>query len=101
MVFDIPENVNELVANAGNIALDLAPENTIQSITDYGAKGFGGPCPPKGHGLHQYTITVHALKTDRLGLDENTNAAVVGYYLGNNTLAKASIVSYYERVKKE
>ena len=97
LVFDIPAETDELVTNAGNISSKLAPEGAIQSITDYGAKGFGGPCPPEGHGLHQYIITVHALKTDKLGLDENTNAAVVGYYLGNNTLAKASIVAYYER----
>lgn len=97
LVFDIPANIHELPTNAGNIKLDLAPKGVIQSITDYGAKGYGGPCPPEGHGLHQYIITVHALKTDKLGLDENTNAAVVGYYLWNNSIAKASIVAYYQR----
>ncbi len=97
LVFDIPANVNELVTNAGNIALNLAPEGAIQSVTNYGAAGYGGPCPPEGHGLHQYIITVYALKTDKLGLDAQTNPAIVGYYLNNNTLAKASIVSYYER----
>ena len=35
----------------------------------------------------------------KLGLDKNTNPAIVGYYIWNNTLAKASIVSYYERKK--
>ena len=99
LVFDIPANVNELVANAGNPALGKMPKGAIQSVTDYGAKGFGGPCPPPGHGLHQYIITVHALKTDKLGLDENTNPAVVGYYLWNNTLAKASMVAYYQRTE--
>jgi len=97
LVFDIPADVTELVSNAGNVALNLAPEGAIQSVTDYGKTGYGGPCPPEGHGLHQYIITVHALKTDKLGLDANTNAAVVGYYLGNNTLAKASVVAYYQR----
>jgi Raf kinase inhibitor-like YbhB/YbcL family protein len=100
LVFDIPANMNELVTNAGNLNLNLLPKGVIQSITDYGIKGFGGPCPPEGHGLHKYEITVHALKTATLGLDENTNAAVVGFYLWNNTLAKASIVSYYKRDKK-
>ena len=100
IVFDIPANVNELVTNAGNISLNLAPKGSIQSITDYGSAGYGGPCPPEGHGLHQYIITVYALKTDSLGLTKDTNAAVVGYYLWNNTLAKASIVAYYQREKK-
>ncbi|MCP4521216.1 MAG: YbhB/YbcL family Raf kinase inhibitor-like protein [Cytophagales bacterium] len=97
VVFDIPANTNELVANAGNVKLNLTPKGAIQSITDYGMKGFGGPCPPKGHGLHQYIITVYALKTDKLGVDENTNPAVVGFNLWNQTLAKASIVAYYQR----
>ncbi len=100
IVFDIPANINELVTNAGNISLNLAPTGSIQSVTDYGSAGYGGPCPPEGHGLHQYIITVYALKTDSLGLTKDTNAAVVGYYLWNNTLAKASIVAYYQREKK-
>lgn len=100
VVFDIPTNVQELVSNAGDVSLNLAPSNAIQSITNYGSRGYGGPCPPEDHGLHQYIITVYALKTDKLGLDENTNPAVVGYYLWNNTLAKASIVTYYQRTSK-
>lgn len=97
VVFDIPSTTKELKAGAGDISKNLLPKSVIQSVTDYGTKGFGGPCPPKGHGLHQYIITVHALKTDSLGLTANTNPAVVGYYLGNNTLAKTSIVAYYQR----
>jgi Raf kinase inhibitor-like YbhB/YbcL family protein len=97
VVFDIPADINELVANAGNMELNLAPQGAIQSVTNYGANGYGGPCPPEGHGLHQYIITVYALKTDKLGLDAKTNPAIVGYYLWNNTLAKASIVAYYKR----
>lgn len=100
VVFDIPGSTRELATNAGNLKMDLTPEGAIQSVTNYGVGGYGGPCPPEGHGLHQYVITVHALKTDKLGLDENTNPAIVGYYIGNNTLAKASIVAYYERSKE-
>jgi hypothetical protein len=66
-------------------------------VTSYGAPGYGGPCPPEGHGIHQYVITVHALKTDKLGLDANTNPAIVGFYLWQNTIEKASVVMYYSR----
>lgn len=97
VVFDIPSNVNELAENAGNVALKLTPNGAVQSITDYGIKGFGGPCPPEGHGFHEYIITVFALKTDKLGTNENTNPAIVGFNLWNQTLAKASIVVYYKR----
>ncbi|MGL4581708.1 MAG: YbhB/YbcL family Raf kinase inhibitor-like protein [Flavobacterium sp.] len=97
VVFDIPNNINELVTNAGKTNSTLLPKGAIQSLTDYGIKGFGGPCPPAGHGYHQYIITVHALKTDKLGLDGNTTPAVVGFNLWANTLAKASIIAYYKR----
>ena len=97
LVFDIPSNTTELVANAGNIEAKLTPKGAIQSVTNYGAAGFGGACPPEGHGLHQYIFTVYALKTKSLGLNAETNPAIVGYYLHNNTIAKASIVAYYQR----
>lgn len=97
VVFDVPSNVNELVAKAGTLDLNLAPKGAIQSKTDFGGNGYGGPCPPVGHGIHEYIFTVHALKTDKLGLDANANPALVGYYLWLNTIEKASIVMYYKR----
>jgi Raf kinase inhibitor-like YbhB/YbcL family protein len=97
LVFDIPATIRELKANAGNPDAKLAPETCIQSMTDFGKGGYGGPCPPEGHGFHQYLITVYALKTDKLGLDKNANPALVGYMLNANTLQKASIVMYYKR----
>lgn len=97
VVFDLPANITELVSSAGNPALKLMPKGAIQSPTSFGAVGFGGPCPPVGHGLHTYIFTVHALKTDKLGLDASSNPELVGYYLWQNTLAKASIVAYYSR----
>ncbi|MEO0470599.1 MAG: YbhB/YbcL family Raf kinase inhibitor-like protein [Bacteroidota bacterium] len=100
VMFDIPADITQLPTNAGNPAGGLTPNGAIQSLTNYGAAGYGGPCPPEGHGLHQYIITVHALKTEKLGLDANTNPAIVGYYLWNNAIAKASIVTYYQREAK-
>ncbi len=100
VVFDIPESTTELPSGSGNPDLNLTPEGAIQSVTDFGGKGYGGPCPPEGHGLHQYIITVYALKTASLGLSADTNPAVVGYNLWNNTLAKASLVMYYQRKKE-
>ncbi|MAD97392.1 MAG: YbhB/YbcL family Raf kinase inhibitor-like protein [Flavobacteriaceae bacterium] len=97
LVFNIPANINELATGAGNTASGLAPSVCVQSINDYGMKGYGGPCPPAGHGLHQYIITVHALSVEKLDLDDNTNAAVVGFNIWANTLGKASIISYFKK----
>lgn len=99
VVFDLPVNTNSLAAGAGNPSKGLMKKGAIQSVTNYGTPGYGGPCPPENHGIHQYVITVHALKVANLGLDKNTNPAIVGYNIWNNTIAKASIVTYYERKK--
>ncbi len=97
LIFDIPANVTELKSGAGNLSTGIAPKGAIQSLTDFGQKGYGGPCPPVGHGFHKYTITVHALDTDNLGPDSDTNPALVGFNLTGHTLGKASIVMYYKR----
>lgn len=96
IVFDIPAIVTELKQGAGDVSKKLLPETTIQSVTDFGRVGYGGPCPPQGDKPHEYVITVYALKTDKLGLDAKASPALVGYYLYGNTLAKASIVAYYQ-----
>ena len=97
VVFNIPANVTELKTCAGNPSLQLMPAGSIQSRTDFGQPGYGGPCPPVGDGFHQYIITVYALKTDNLGLDEKTSPAMVGFNLNANAIAKASIVAYFKR----
>lgn len=97
LVFDIPANSSELKANAGKELSKLLPGNAIQSKTDYGKSAYGGPCPPEGHGPHQYIITVHALKVESLGLNKEASPALVGYYINANTIQKASLIMYYER----
>jgi Raf kinase inhibitor-like YbhB/YbcL family protein len=96
VVFDIPASTKTLPAGAGSTGARLPP-GAIQSITDFGAAGYGGPCPPPGHGIHQYVLTVYALKTASLGLDKSAGAPLVGYTLNQHTLAKASLVFYHSR----
>ena len=97
VIFDIPANVQSLESNAGNIKIAAAPKGSIQSGTSFGQPGFGGACPPQGDKPHQYIFTVYALKIDKLGLNDNATAELVGFYLGRNMLARASIVAYYAR----
>ena len=97
VIFNIPAGVNELKANAGQIEKKLAPTGSIQSITDFGKPGFGGACPPQGDKAHRYIFTVYALSAEKLDLDEKTPPAMVGYFLTNYTIARASLISYYKR----
>lgn len=100
VVFDIPANVTYLQSGAGSATSGkkTMPTGARQSITDYGTVGYGGPCPPEGHGFHQYIITVYALKTEKLAdLSVSTPPAMVGYYLNANAIEKASLVFYHKR----
>lgn len=97
LIFDIPASAAELKSGAGNVNQKLAPAGAIQSVTDFKTTGYGGPCPPEGHGPHKYVITVHALKTEKLGLDANANPALVGFMLNQNLIQKSSMVFYYQR----
>ena len=92
VVFNIPASVTELKSGAGDPSKGLMPAGAIQSNSDAGTPGYIGPCPPPG-APHEYLITVFALKS-KLTLDKSATAAYVGFVLGYNTLAKASIVMY-------
>ena len=97
VVFDITANISELKTGAGNITKGPMPAGAIQSNTDFGQPGYGGPCPPQGHGFHEYRITVFALKVDKLGLDKNATPAFVGFNLFSNTIEKSTLIMYYKR----
>jgi Raf kinase inhibitor-like YbhB/YbcL family protein len=92
VIFNIPSDVKELKSGAGDLAKTLAPKDAIQTNNDSGAQGYIGPCPPPG-APHEYLITVFALKS-KLPLDKSATPAVVGFYMSQNTIAKASIVVY-------
>jgi Raf kinase inhibitor-like YbhB/YbcL family protein len=96
LVVNIPANVTELAAGAGSAGGTL-PTGALQTRTDFGAPGYGGACPPAGDHPHRYLFTVFAVKADKLDVKADTSAAVVGFNLHFNTLAKAAIMGLFKR----
>lgn len=94
---NIPTSVKELATGAGSMQKGFKSKGSVQISNDYGSKGFGGACPPVGHGVHRYNFTVHALSVDKLSLPENASGALTGYMINVNTIEKSSIQSLYER----
>jgi Raf kinase inhibitor-like YbhB/YbcL family protein len=95
LVVNIPPNVSELALDAGNPKAPKLPAGALQTRTDFGAPGYGGPAPPPGH-PHRYLFTVFAVGVERLQATEDTSAAVIGFQLNFNTLAKAAIMGLYK-----
>lgn len=97
VAYNIPASVTTLASNAGAPTAGLMPANVVQGRTDFGSTGFGGACPPVGHGVHRYQFTVHALKVEKLDLDANASAAMAGFMINANRIDKASIEATYQR----
>jgi len=95
LVVNIPPDVTELALGAGSPGGTL-PKGAMQTRTDYGFAGFGGPCPPQGDHPHRYLFTVFAVN-EVLGVTEDTPAAQIGFNLNFKTLAKASIMGLFKR----
>ena len=93
---NIPADVSELAEGAGSTGGKL-PAGALQTRTDFGMPRYGGPCPPEGDHPHRYLFTVFAVKTDKLDVKADTSAAVVGFNLHFNTLAKAAIMGLFKR----
>jgi Raf kinase inhibitor-like YbhB/YbcL family protein len=98
LVVNIPAGVSELPEGAGSAGGQL-PTGALQTRTDFGAPGYGGPCPPPGDHPHRYLFTIFAVKTDRLDVKADTSAAVVGFNLNFNTLARAEIMGLCSSVR--
>ena len=71
---NIPMTVSELPTGAGNTKNNKAPIGSTQINNDYGSQGFGGACPPQGHGVHHYRFTIHALSVEKLDLPADASA---------------------------
>jgi Raf kinase inhibitor-like YbhB/YbcL family protein len=100
VVFNIPASVNEIATDTSrNGGL---PKGAIQSRTDFGIAGYGGACPPVGHGAHRYQFTVYALSAANLStgdfsLDASAPAAMVSFVVHAYALAHATIEVTYQR----
>src|SRR5215472_7653215 len=67
VLFDVPAKVHNLAQGFKPGALGVSGRN------DFGKTGYGGPCPPKGHGPHRYFFTLYALDVPSLGLKAGAN----------------------------
>jgi len=97
VVYNIPADVSELAAGAGEPAGKLLPSGAIQGRTDFGTNAFGGACPPQGDKPHRYIFTVYALSIEKINVPLDSSAALIGFMINANSLGKASFTAKYGR----
>lgn len=93
---NIPKEVTELATGTGDLSKELLPTGSMNIKNDYGEPGFGGACPPVGHGTHRYQFTVHAL-SQKLDLPDDASGALTSYMVRANSLSSSTIEAIYKR----
>ncbi len=97
VVYNIPASAKGIAAGAGDPKKNLLPAGSAQGNTDFGAPGYGGPCPPVGDKPHRYIFTLYALNTDKLDVPAGATAAYVGFNIHGHTVGKATFTAMYGR----
>ena len=68
-----------------------------QAVNDFGKSGYGGPCPPRGHGRHHSHFTLTALDVEHLAAPASVHCREVEKTIGAHALATAELVGIYAR----
>ncbi|MFQ2226807.1 YbhB/YbcL family Raf kinase inhibitor-like protein [Aeromonas hydrophila] len=89
LVVNLPASQSELPSNASGKL-----KQGLELKTDFGSQGYGGPCPPAGHGMHRYQFTAWALP-QALEVKADTPPAMVGYMLNSMALGKATLTATF------
>ena len=88
LLYDIPGDATGLPSTPAGRSLH----------NDFGKKGYGGPCPPRGHGRHRYFFTLHAVDVPTLTLDDDSREDLEAA-LSEHSLGIARWMGHYEREK--
>ena len=91
--FNIPASARGLPTGTGNeTAGDI-----VQARNDFGRQGYGGACPPKGHGPHRYRFKLFALDTEKLDLPSGTPIDQIEAAASERQIGRAELTGTYER----
>ena len=93
-VYDIPAGQTELAENAGRGGTS---QGFKQAVNDFQKLGYGGPCPPRGHGIHHYQFRLLALSVERLTVRDRPSCGEVEQEARKHAVAEATLVGVYQR----
>lgn len=94
VIFNIPPTATGLPEGVAKVA--TLSDGTVQGINDFGALGYGGACPPKGHGTHHYQFRVYALD-QMLSLGSGITKKQLIAAMHGHILASGMLVGTYSR----
>ena len=75
---------------------EALPDGTLQGKNDFLQIGYGGPCPPPGHGHHRYFFKLYAIDI-KLNLKSGATKKDVLKTIDGHVLAEAKLLGKYKR----
>jgi Raf kinase inhibitor-like YbhB/YbcL family protein len=91
LLWDIPAKVHNLAQGLKPGTLGVTGRNDFQKL------GYGGPCPPKGHGAHRYFFKLSALNIPTLGLKEGSTKKELEQAAKDRVVAQTQYMGRFER----
>jgi len=95
VIYDIPASKNSLPEG-----VQKKPEiegGIKQGRNDFGKVGWGGPCPPPGHGTHRYFFKIKAISQETLKLPPGASKSEVLKAIDGKVLGEAEFFGTYSR----
>lgn len=98
VVYDLKADRRRLKGGAGNEFGYARPLHTLtQGLTDFGNNRYGGPCPPKRSGYHNYVFTLYALDIPTLGLKDGASKKAVLEAMEGHIIKEARLTGIHRR----
>lgn len=88
VIYGIPITVTEFKEGQAGVG--------IEGSNDFGKTGYGGPMPPKGHGVHRYFFRLYALDKSLSGSPGWTKERLLAE-MKDHVLEVAELMGTYDR----
>ncbi|HTS18186.1 MAG TPA: YbhB/YbcL family Raf kinase inhibitor-like protein [Verrucomicrobiae bacterium] len=96
IAYNVSSSVNAFPEDIAKTETGASIAGLRQGVNDFGRVGYGGPCPPRGHGVHHYHFHLYALDTE-LNLAPRVKRSQLESAMQGHVLAQAELVGTYQR----
>ncbi len=96
LIYSIPAHLKGLPEDVSKAERVAVPAGCTQGRNSWGRVGYGGPEPPRGHGVHHYHFKLYALDTN-LKLPPQAEKQALLAAMKGHVLAEGELVGTYER----
>lgn len=96
VIYKIPADTTALRENVAKTETLSSPSGAMQGKNSWGKIGYGGPAPPRGHGVHHYHFKVYALD-QTLSVSRGLTKNQLLSAMKGHILAEAELVGTYQR----